>query len=284
MIILVSVAYQFRDLLIFCITEIESKNMDDIRLLSCKIFLTSLAICMCIIQVGGLVSVINGHHYFNGVYLAIDSMAFVGNEVMTGKQFKLIHSFLFSFYLILLHSFILVFVCNFQHAFGEIAEMVNGNETRSTYFYEDYHFGPGEDFKDKLLASFNSPSSITPSNEKEADNDVCFPQLWSIQYDFEPEMLSEPLMIGQTERRDSRFSEIFNAQKDLFEPIIEGAENYDDDLSDTSSYKSTKDYFMSDKLSLDLEKDIRSMDETYGLNEESSSGQSTPTGNYESQP
>lgn len=270
--------------------KIEKKNVNEIPLLSTKILVMAFATCCCIIQIGGVISVTRGDHYFNGVYVAIDTMTFAGNEAIARGPMKLIFSFLLSFYYVLLHGFVLVFVCNLQLTWSEIVDFVGGNETRATCFYQQSHYGPGDSYKDKLLASFDSPSSLTPPNEREAESDVLFPQLWSMQYDFEPDMLNEPLMVGQTERRDSRFSEIFNAQKDLFEPIMEGAENPDDDLSETSSYKSTKDYFITDELQSRLGNYTRDLDdvtvnEDKKMQDELSSGQSTPTcGGSESLP
>ena len=232
-------------------------------------------------------STIRGNGYFNGVYLAMDTMTFAGNETVTKGPTKLVFLFLLSFYYLLMHSFILVFVCYFQQTCSEIVDFVTGHENKSTCFKQDSHFSPGHDYKDKLLASFDSPGSITPPNE--AENDICFPQLWSLRYDFEPEMLSEPLMVGQTERRDSRFSEIFNAQRDLFEPIIEGAENQDEDFSDTSSYKSTNDYFITEEVNAKLKNYMKDIDkieitEIKEINDELSSGESTPTGSNFSLP
>ena len=228
--------------MVVCIAKIENKKTIDIRFLSTKILVISLILCLFIAQIGGAISASNGDSYFNGVYIAMDTMTFTGNESLVKNQTQLALLFLLSFYYMLLHSCILVFLCDLQQIWNEITS--SWSEAKSTCFYQDSYFSPEHNYKYKLLSSFDSPGSTSSPSDNEEENDVCYPQLWGFQYDYEPRVINEPLMFGQTERKESRFSEIFNAQKDLFEPIIETPENQEEDLSDASSYKSSNDYFI----------------------------------------
>ena len=228
--------------MVFCIAKIENKKIIEVRFLSTKILVTSLALCLCIAQIGGAISASNGDGYINGVYIAMDTMTFTGNESLVKTQTQLALLFLLSFYYMLLHSFILVFLYYFQQIWNEITW--SWSEMKSACFYQDTFFSPEHNYKYKLLSSFDSSGSTSPTSDNEGENDVTFPQLWSLQYEYEPRVVSEPMLFGQTDRKESRFSEIFNAQKCLFEPIIETAENQDEDLSDASSYKSSNDYFI----------------------------------------
>ena len=241
--VVVSLAHHFRDIVVLSITKIENRKPDEINFLSTKTLGASFAVCLCIAQIGGVISSINGNGYFNGVYIAIDTMTFTGNESLARGEMQLGLLFLLSFYFMLLHGFVLVVLCDMQQTWNEITSSWVG--ARSACFYQEFRFSPEHNYKYKLLAAFDSPSSTTPTSEEhEAENDVCFPQLWSLQYDSEPETVNEPLMVGQTDRKDSRFAEIFHAQRALFEPIIETAENQEEEFSDASSYKSSNDFFI----------------------------------------
>ena len=275
--IIISFAYHFRDFIVFCIMSLENKKTSEIRFLSTKILMTSLASCLCVAQIGGIISAIDGSGYLNGMYIAIDTMTFTGNESLVKGKAKLAFLFLLSFYFMSLHSLILVFVCDLQQTWNEITS--KWNDSKPDCFYQESHSSPEHNYKYKLLASFDSPTSLTPVSDEEAD-DVCFPQMWSLQYEFEPALPNEPLMVGQTERKSSRFSEIFNAQKELFEPIIELAENQEEeDFSDCSSYKSSYDFFLPAESEPQLQHCLNDLDQfqiadNMGKDEKLSGGES----------
>ncbi|XP_065051411.1 uncharacterized protein LOC135681057 [Rhopilema esculentum] len=276
-IIVVSVAYCLRDAMIACITKIESAKQHQIRLLNIKILGVSAALCVIIVQIGGTVALITKHEYIDGVYVTMDTMTMIGAQPIVESSPKLYFTFFLSFYFIIAHALILVLVCNLQQASGELLDLVFDNETKTNCLKSDIVIST-ENYKETLMASFESPGSSTPQSEPDLDKgDIIFPQMWGVAYEFEPDILNEKLMIGQTDRRDSRFSEIFNAQRDLFEPIMERTENLEEDvMSERSSYKSTNDFFQSDH---DNEKPGQTSDVGhFGL----SSGESTPVGSNQS--
>ena len=286
MIIVVSVAYCFRDAMIACITKIEGAKQHHIRLINIKILGVSAALCVIIVQIGGTVALVTKHEYIDGVYVTMDTMTMIGAQPIVESSPKLYFTFFLSFYFIIAHALILVLVCNLQQAFGELLDLVFNNETKTNCLKSELVISR-ENYKETLMASFESPGSSTPQSEPDLDKgDIIFPQIWGVAYEFEPDILNEKLMIGQTDRRDSRFSEIFNAQRDLFEPIMERTENLEEEMvSERSSYKSTNDFFQSDhdsekpgeagqKGQVDGSSDVGDLGP--------SSGESTPVGSNQS--
>ena len=253
-----------------CITSIEHKQDQETRFLNTKILLISFTTCVCIIQFGGIFSLLKNQSYLYGVYTSLDALTFVGNETILtrGLSVKVYFSFLLSLLLMFMHSLILVFVCNCQQALDEIVGFMTGGES-ITFCYQAGAQSYSKDYKEKLMASFASPDSNENPNENEGDEEVAFPQLWNTTYEFEPDILGDHPVVGGPGRRELRLSDIFNSQKEMFEPIIERSENADAEMSDSSSYKSTKEYF--EKEGIDIASNENSDDEL-------SSGQSTPKG------
>lgn len=253
-----------------CITSIEHKQYEETKFLNTKILLISFTTCVCLILFGGIFSLLKNRSYLYGVYASLDALTFVGNEkILTrGSSIKVYFSFLLSLLLMFMHSLILVFVCNCQQALDEIVGFVTGGES-VTFCFQAEGRSHSKDYKEKLMASFASPDSTEIQKENEGDEELAFPQLWDMTYEFEPDILGDHPVIGGPGRRELRLSDIFNSQKEMFEPIIEHSENMDAEMSDSSSYKSTKEYFEKEGINI-------------GSNENSdnelSSGQSTPKG------
>ncbi len=238
-IIIISFAYHIRDAMQTYVTSLEKKSNAEIAFLNSKILAISFMTCVCVLQIGAVASIFRKHSYLYGLYLSVDLMTFVGNEAVLerGQAMKVYYSFAFSFYLMILHSVLLVFISSCCHAWKEISDVCS--QRRSVNCFQSGAEPLATNYKEKLLASFDSSSSGTPPNEVVVGDEAYFPQF--DDQEMAPhtglDIIDSDEMKG-TERRDSHFSEIFNAQKNNFEPIEEGLENFDADIIDASSEKS----------------------------------------------
>eukprot|EP00794_Sanderia_malayensis_P016734 gene16734-18429_t len=238
-IIIISLAYHIRNAMQACVTLIEKKDVSEISLVNSKILAISLATCFCVLQICVVAVLFRNRSYLYGLYLSMDLLTFIGNETILerGQAPKVYYSLLLGFYLMLLHSVLFTTIASFCHAWKEICN-VYSQRRRQISFFQPKTEPVSQDYKEKLLASFESYSSSTV-HANEAVDDVYFPQFHENENDF---LFSDGLQIADEpyERRESHFSEIFNAQKNNFEPIEEGMEYCDANVVEVSSEKAVE--------------------------------------------
>ena len=207
-----------------CVSSLQKKQESKIEYLNIKILAIAFVTASMFLQIGGIVSVLRRNSYLDGLYISVDLMVFVGNEVMLKRDeiVKIYILLFFGLYLMLMHCILLVFISSCCHAWKEVSEVIRSTDRKLDCFKSPEE--PLEaDYKEKLLASFDSSSSGTPPNEHFAEDEAYFPQ-------FKEDVIFQNLDLvdcASSESRDSRFSEIFNAQKNNFEPIHESNEATD---------------------------------------------------------